>query len=307
MVAGVMSTLAVPLAARPSPRTFTVAALAALYLVWSSTYLALRHVVTAMPPMFAGALRFAAAGAVLFALQRLRGAPWPEARSWRPAAASGVAFFALANGVLGLAETRVSSGVAAVVFASTPVFVAALGALHGERPSPRERVGIALGVAGVALLAAGSDLRSAGARGVLLLVSPLAWAVGTAIARRAQPASPVTFAAQQMVCGAAAMAVVSGALGERVSASVPMEAWAALGYLVVFGSVLGFSAYAYLVRHARPAVATSYAYVNPALAVLLGAAVDGEPLRATTFASLSLVLAAVVTLCTKVGARAPRA
>lgn len=273
-------------------RARLLAALGVVYLVWSSTYLAVRHVVAALPPMLVGGARFVLAGAMLFAVQRLRGEA-PRRQDWGPAAASGVLLFTVSNGFVCLAETRVSSGVAAVACAATPLVVAALGAVTGERPSARELLSLALGFAGVAALGFGADVSSAGARGALLLVAPVAWALGTVIARRARPSSAVSFAAQQMVCGGAAMLVVGAALGERMPATAPTAAWVAWAYLVLIGSVVTFPAYGYLVRHARPAVATSYAYVNPAIAVLLGVALGGEALTRSTAGALALVVAAV--------------
>jgi drug/metabolite transporter (DMT)-like permease len=293
-----MSTLALQSPADASRRTSTFIALAVVYLVWSSTYLALRHVVVALPPMLAGAARFAAAGVILFAVQRARGDALPTWRSWRAAALSGTLLFACGNGIVGLAETRVGSGVAAVACASTPLFVAAYSAAWGERPSPRELTGVLLGLVGVVVLGLSADLASAGARGMLLLASPAAWALGTVLARRARPASPTTFAAQQMVCGAAAMFVAAMVLGERAPTEVPVDALVALAYLVLFGSVVAFPAYAFLVKHARPAVATSYAYVNPVLAVILGSVFGAESLTPSTLAALALVVAAVVIVAT---------
>lgn len=279
-----------------STRVRVLVSLATLYLVWSSTYLALRHLVAAAPPMLSGGARFLVAGGMLFALQRARGESAPERRTWGAAAVSGVLLFTLGNGLLSLASTRVGSGVAAVAYAATPFLVTALSALGGERPRARELVGIALGFAGVAALGASSDILSAGVRGLLLLVAPFVWAIGTVVARKARPASSVTFAAQQMVCGGLTMLFVGGALGERIPASLPTDAWVALAYLTLFGSVLAFPAYGYLVQNARPAVATSYAYVNPVLAVLLGAALGGETVTTTTLVALALVVTAVLTV-----------
>lgn len=272
----------------------TLTALVTLYLVWSSTYLALRYVVASLPPMLTGALRFALAGVTLFAVQRLRGEPGPARRDWPAAAASGALLFTAANGMLCVAETRVPSSVAAVAFATTPLFVVALGALRGERPRAGEVMGVALGLAGVLVLGLGEFVSAAGPRGLLLLLSPMAWAWGTVVARRARPASSVTFAAQQMVCGAATNLALGVALGEQVPARVPAAAAWGFAYLVLFGSAVAFPAFAYLVRNARPAVATSYAYVNPVLAVILGAAMGGERLTGSTLLALALVFVAVL-------------
>ena len=296
-----MNDLALPLS-RDGLRPRIYAALAVVYLVWSSTYLAVRHMVAELPPMLAGGCRFLVASALLFGVQRLRGPVGVARGSWPLAAASGVLLFTLGNGLVCVAETRTSSSVAAVACASTPLFVALFGVLRGERPSRREALGIAAGLAGVAVLFAGRDLRVAGARGALLFLAPVAWAGGTALARGSRSSSPMTFAAQQMACGGAVMAAAGLALGERLPARVSAEALGAWGWLVVMGSVVAFPAYAFLVQNARPAVVTSYAYVNPALAVLLGAAVGGEALGASTLGSLALVVLAVV-LATTGGAR----
>lgn len=296
-----MNDLALPLS-RDGLRPRILAALVVVYLVWSSTYLAVRHMVAELPPLLVGGCRFILASALLFTVQRLRGAPMPAPGSWPRAAAAGVLLFTLGNGLVCLAETRTSSSVAAVACASTPLFVALFGALRGERPSRREALAIAAGLAGVAVLFAGRDLRVAGARGALLFLAPVAWAGGTVLARGARAASPTTFAAQQMLCGGMVMAASGWLLGERLPAHVSNEALGAVGWLVVMGSVVAFPAYAFLVQNARPAVATSYAYVNPALAVLLGAALGGESLGASTLGSLALVVAAVA-LATTGGAR----
>lgn len=283
----------------------TLVALVTLYLVWSSTYLALRHVVASMPPLLSGALRFALSGALLFAVQRLRGEPAPRRGDWAPAALSGVLLFTAANGMLCLAETRVTSSVAAVACATTPLFVVGLNALRGERPSAGELAGVALGLSGVLLLASGEVIRAAGAQGALLLLSPFAWACGTLVARRAQPPSAVTFGAQQMAGGALGNLAVGLILGERFSTQLPAVAAWSFAWLVLFGSVVAFPAFAYLVRHARPAVAMSYAYVNPVIAVLLGASLGGERVSARSLAALALVIAAVIAGRPRGGASAP--
>lgn len=286
------STHAPPVAA--PLRSRILAALVTLYLVWSSTYLALRYVVASLPPMLTGAARFALAGALLFAVQRLRGEAGPSRRDWPAAWASGTLLFTVANGMLCVAETRIPSSVAAVACGTTPLFVVALGALLGERPRAGELAGVLLGLAGAMVLGFGEVVSATGVRGLLLLLSPMAWAWGTILARRAHPGSAVTFAAQQMVCGAVSSLAVGLALGERLPTQVPAAAGWGFAWLVIFGSVVAFPAYAFLVRNARPAVATSYAYVNPVLAVVLGAALGGERLTGSTIVALGLVLVALL-------------
>jgi drug/metabolite transporter (DMT)-like permease len=183
--------------------------------------------------------------------------------------------FLVGNGFVALAEQRVSSGLAAVACAATPLFACALSLPFGERPSRREWTGVVLGFAGVVLLALG-DLRAAAAPGALLLLAPVGWALGSVLARRLALPPGAMAAATQMLGGSALTFAVAVLRGERLPASIPAHAALALAYLVVFGSIVAFSAYTYLLRHTTTALATSYAYVNPVLAVLLGAAIDGE-------------------------------
>lgn len=272
-------------------------ALGALYLVWSTTYLGLRVLVAEVPAtMLALGLRQLAAGAVLFAVARARGEAPPTRGQWLRSAPVGLLLFLGGNALVAIAERSVSSSVAAVVFASTPLWAAALGVLGGERVRRTEWAGIALGIASVLLLC-GASLRAASWRAsLLLLVSPLCWALGSMLSRKSDLPKGAMGAATPMLAGGALMLPVSAAMGESLPRALSATAVLAWGYLVVFGSVVGFAAYNYLLRHTRPAVAMSYAYVNPILAVALGAAVAGEGLPATTVVSVVLVLCALALL-----------
>jgi drug/metabolite transporter (DMT)-like permease len=249
--------------------------LVAVYLIWGSTYLVLRHVVEALPALFSAAARYLVAGALLYSVLRARGAPAPTARQWLFSVPTGGLMFLVGNGFVAIAEQKVSSGLAAVACAAMPLFACALSVPFGERPSRLEWTGVLLGFGGVVLLALG-DLRAAAAPGALLLFAPIGWALGSVLSRRLPLPPGIMGAATQMIGGAAVTFVAATLRGEVLPSALPAEAALALVYLVVFGSMVGFSAYTYLLRHTTTAIATSYAYVNPVIAVLLGALLDRE-------------------------------
>ena len=281
--------------AGPSQRSRVVVALVAVYLIWGSTYLVLRHVVEALPALLSAAFRYLVAGSILYVVLRARGAPAPTRRQWLVSIPTGGLMFLVGNGFVAMAEQHVASGLAAVACAAMPLFACAISVPFGERPSRLEWIGVALGFGGVVLLALG-DLRAASAPGALLLFAPIGWALGSVLSRRLSLPAGTMSAATQMI-GGAVVTFAAGALrGERLPASVPANAVYALVYLVVAGSIAGFSAYTYLLRHTTTALATSYAYVNPVIAVLLGAAIDGERPGAGMLAPGALVLAGVAIL-----------
>lgn len=287
---------------RPGGRWPLVAALAAVYTIWSSTYLALRVVVAHLPPFLTAGGRYVMAGAMLATLLRALGTPLPSRRAWLGALPVGALLFVVGNGFVASAEKTASSGAAALACALTPLWGSVFGHLFGQRVQRREWVGVALGMAGVGLLAA-SDARGTPGAMVLLVLAPIGWAFGSVLSRRLPQAEGMMAAAAQMITGGALMLLVGAGLGERLPDSAPASAWGAFAYLVVFGSLVGFSAYSYLLRTARPAVAMSYAYVNPAIAVLLGAALASETLGALTLGSMLLVVAGVAVLLLPAGRR----
>ncbi len=278
----------------PDRRVATIAALAAVYVIWSSTYLVMRIAVETLPPMLMGAIRFTVAGALLFGFAAARGAPRPTARQWLLALPVGALLFVGGNGLVAMAETEVSSGIAAVVCATMPLWMAVFAAISGERPTGREWIGVGLGLAGVAVLVAGAELSAAPVAAAVLCASPLAWALGSILARRLPVAGGIMAAASQQLAGGIALAVIGLARGERLPATWTFDAVWSLAYLIVLGSVIGFTAYSWLLRNTRPALATSYAFVNPPLAVLAGAALGAEQVGGATLAATPLVVAAVV-------------
>ncbi len=274
-------------------RTSLILALAVVYLVWGSTYYALAVGVRSVPPfMFAG-VRFALGGLLVAAWALLRGERWP---GWAPVgrgAVVGFLLFVIGNGGVTWAEQEVSSGLTAVVVASMPIWLAMFAATLGERPSRREALGLVVGLAGVTALHAGSGLGGSSAAAFALFVSPVGWALGSLLARRWTLPSGAAGLASEMLPAAVVLGLMSALSGERVPEHVPGEAIAALLYLIVFGSLLGVSAYTFLLRATRPTVATSYAYVNPIVAVLLGVLVGGETIGPTALLAGALILAGV--------------
>jgi drug/metabolite transporter (DMT)-like permease len=280
---------------KPTVDPLLIACLAAVYLIWSSTYLAMAIAVRELPPMVMASMRYSAAGLVMLAVAKQRGVAWPSARQWLRVVPIGALLFAGGNGFVAISEQSVSSGGAAVVCATMPLWLGVLGAIAGDRPSRREWLALIIGFVGVVVLMGGPAVSGKPAHIVLLVLSPLCWALGSALARRAaRAAAHDTFmsSAMQMLTGGAVLAVIGTVRGERLPAHASTAAWLAFAYLLVFGSLIGFTAYNWLLRHARPVVATSYAYVNPVLAVLLGAAVS-EALGVSTVIANVLIAGAV--------------
>ena len=272
-------------------------ALTAVYLVWGSTYLAIRFALEGgWPPLLMAGMRFVAAGSILYAVLRLRGTPAPTPAQWRNSAFAGVLLLGIGNGLVCVAEQTVSSGLAAVAVSSVPLWMALFAALRGERPRRLEAVGLALGFAGVVWLNAGSSLRGTPAGLVALLVASIAWAYGSIWSRGRDLPTPFMGAAAQMLCGGVAMLVAGVVLGERFDGWPDARGLLSVGYLATFGSLLAFSAYIWLLHHVRPALASSNAYVNPVIAVVLGAWLAGERFGAGEVGAMSVVLLGVVAI-----------
>lgn len=277
------------------PSALAVAlALASVYLVWGSTYLAIRVGLEGYPPFLMGSLRFIAASLAFYAFLRWRGHAPPTRAQWRNAAVMGLFMMLMGNGLVNFAEQSVSSGLAAIAVASMPLWAALFGVLRRQHPSRGEWLGLVIGFLGVVWLNAGSQLRGSPAGMVALLLAPIAWAFGSVWSRGRDLPAPFMSTAAQMLCGGVAMGVLGLALGERITSVPPLSATLAVGYLAAFGSIIGFSAYVWLLHHVRPALATSYAYVNPPIAVLLGALLLGERFSVHALGAMAVILAGVV-------------
>lgn len=283
-------------AARPPTALRLAAALLAVYLLWGSTYLAIRVALESIPPFTLGAARFLIAGGGLYLALRLRGAPAPRPREWRTAAITGALLFVGGNGFVVLGEQWVASGLVALVVGTMPLWAALFAGAGGQRSSPGEWVGLVLGFVGITVLALGGELHGAGLGAVLVVLSPVCWALGVVLGRRGPlPAGPMA-AASQMLAGGVALACLGLVRGEALLVAPSTRSLVALAHLVVFGSLVGFTAYGYLLRNARTAVANSYAYVNPIVAIVLGAAVAGEPVGPVTWLAAAIILSGVAVL-----------
>jgi drug/metabolite transporter (DMT)-like permease len=273
-----------------------IASLAAVFVIWSSTYLAMRIVVHELPPLLTAAIRFTISGGVMLVLARRSGARLPPLRAWLRVAPIGALLCLGGNGFVSIAETSVSSSGAAVVCATMPLWTGVLGALSGSRPSVREWSALVLGFIGVLVLMGGPSLSGEPLHIVHIILSPVSWAFGSLLARRIgkTDSSMFTAPAMQMLTGGVVLFAVAMLRGERIPTDASAAAWGALGYLIVFGSLIAFTAYSWLLRNARPIVATSYAYVNPILATLIAAAFYGEPLGVTTLIANVLIVGAIV-------------
>ncbi len=294
-----------PAAAAPrsltDPQLLIPLGLLALYVIWGSTYLGIRFALESYPPFLLAGIRFLCAGVALYGFLRWRGMASPTPLQWRNAAFTGLLLLGMGNGLVCFAEERVSSGIAAVAVASMPLFAALFSGMYGLWPSRRESIGLAIGFAGVIVLNLGSSLSGSRIGAIALLVAAMCWAFGSAWSRRQQmPPGPMNTAAQ-MLCASVALLLVGLVSGENLPSHPTTQATLALIYLAVFGSIVAFSAYLYVLKHARPALATSYAYVNPPVAVLFGVALAGEHVGPYDLAGMAIILigVAVITLSRK--------
>jgi drug/metabolite transporter (DMT)-like permease len=288
-------------ASGPGERTSrtTLLALFTVYVIWSSTYFAIRVVVADLPPMLAGGARYLVAGLAMLAIARVQGHVVPPLEAWGRAVVVGILLFVVGNGFVSIAATSLGSGVIAVVCGMMPLWGAVLGPLFGVPASRREWAGLVLGFLGVGVLATGGELRAAPAATALLLLAPLGWAIGSLLVRRWDVGKGMMGAATQTITGGTTMILLALAIGERMPTEVPLSTLGAMAYLVVFGSLAGFAAYHHLLVNARPALAMSYAYVNPVLAVILGAVLGGEAVGWHTIVGTTFIVGAVVTIVSR--------
>jgi len=277
----------------PAARWAIALALFLLYVVWGSTYLAMRVALEGFPTFRMGALRFLVAGTALFLFARARGAPFPSPRQWRNSLLIGTLLLAIGNGGVSYAEQTVSSGLAALVVSGMPLWMALFSGVFGKWPSAGDWAALALGALGIILLNLGSDLHAKPAGMLALLVASASWAFGSLWSRRLELPAGAMATAAQMLGGGAVLQGVSLLRGEHFAGWPSARSVGALAYLVVFGSLVAFSAYLYLLARVRPTVASSYAYVNPVVAMLLGAALGQEAVPPAALLATPLILASV--------------
>jgi drug/metabolite transporter (DMT)-like permease len=295
-----MSTSA--LTVRPTTTTtapLLVPALIACYLVWGSTYLAIRLALVSFPPFFQMGTRFLAGGSLLMAWvlwqARSRRAVLPTPREWRNALVVGGLMLGGGMGLTASAEQHVGSGLVAAFIAVVSMLVCGWGLLFGQRPHRLAFAGMAVGVAGVLMLARGASFSASPTGFACLAGATLAWSLGSVLSTTRLPlALGAAGFASEMLCGGAVLMTFSLALGEQFSLPPQPLALAAWAYLVVFGSLIGFSAYLYLLANASAAVATSYAFVNPVIALALGVSLSGETLSGGEWIACGVILAGVL-------------
>jgi drug/metabolite transporter (DMT)-like permease len=276
-----------------SPRVLVPLALFAVYGIWGSTYLGIRVALESWPPFLLAAVRFVIAGGALYLWLRLRGEASPTRAQWFNAAITGTLLLGLGNGLVCFAEQTVTSGLAAVSVASMPLFAASFGLAYREWPSRLEWLGLIVGFLGVILLNLGNGLSGSPLGAIALIVAPAAWAFGSVWSRRRDMPPAMMNTAAQMLCGGIVLSVFSLCMGERVPPAPTTASMLALGYLTVFGSLIAFSAYLYLLKNVRPLLATSYANVNPPVAVLLGSLILGEIVHTGDITAMAVILIGV--------------
>jgi drug/metabolite transporter (DMT)-like permease len=291
------------------PRTWKILlAFSIIYFVWGSTFLAIRVGVREVPPFLLAGIRFVVAGLAMYLWMRATGTSSPSAREWRGASLLAVLFFVFDYGLVFWAETRVPSGMTAVMMAMIPAFMALseIVFMKTQQVTLRLTIALLMGIAGVGVLvsrsAAFGDAAIDPAGAIALLVATVSWSAASALTRKMPlPASKAMSSGVQMLAGGVLLTIAAGLLGEFRGfhlQAVSVKAWLALVYLIVAGSIVAFTAYVWLIHHESPTKVGTYAYVNPVVAVLLGYFFGGESLGARTILGTLLVLASVVVITT---------
>ena len=277
-------------------------AFAAVYVLWGSTYLAIRFAIDTVPPFLMAGIRHGVAGVLIVAWARWRRAAWPSRTEWRNAAVVGTLLLLGGNGGVSWAEQRVPSGLTALLVAAVPLWAVTIDWVRpgGVRPGRATILGLVTGFIGVAILVnprAGDAARVDPVGALVLIVAAISWAAGSIFSRRAKSASsPLMATGANMLAGSAALLVTGLLAGDMTRfdpSAVSMRSALALGYLIVFGSIAGFTAYIWLLRNTSPAKATTYAYVNPVVAILLGWALGNEPVTPRILAAATVIIAGV--------------
>jgi drug/metabolite transporter (DMT)-like permease len=299
-------------AARPTV-TKVLAAFAAVYVIWGSTYLAIRFAIETLPPLAMAGVRFLAAGGAMYAFLRWRGMPAPKRIQWRSAAVVGGLLLMGGNGCVVLAERTVPSGVVALLVAMVPLWMVLLEWVRagGTRPTARTVMGLLVGFGGMVLLVGPMELAGGGVDpfgAMLVMIGSVSWAAGSIYSRSAPlPASPFMATAMEMLSGGAMLLVAGTLRGELAGLDVSAfssRSLLAMLYLIVFGSLVGFTAYIWLLGVSTPARVSTYAYVNPVVAVFLGWAMANEPITPRVLAAAAVIVAAVAVITT--AKRAPK-
>lgn len=295
-------------------RALLIAAFAAVYTIWGSTYLAIHYAIGTIPPLLMAGVRFLVAGAIMFAWGLARGGQRPRAVHWRNTAIIGLLLLLGGNGGVSWAEQTVPSGIAALLVAVVPVWLVLLDWIRpgGRRPTLGVGVGVTIGLIGMFVLVGIDSFRGGGSvnpmGAAVLLVASALWAGGSLFARGAELPSQVLTTGMEMLAGGIGLVLTSAVIGElhgfHVHA-ISRTSLLALLYLIVFGSIIAFTAYSWLLRNAAPAAVGTYAYVNPIVAVFLGWLVAGEVVTPRELAGAAIILVAVGIITTRRAVSAP--
>lgn len=285
-----------PIAAQPSRRVQIGLALLCVYIIWGSTYLGLKIAGETIPPFMMTAVRFITAGGLMMAFLRLRGETLPTRIEWRNAALVGSLMLGVGTGGVAFAEQWVDSGLAAVAVGAVPVWASLYAGLFGKWPSRMEWAGLALGLVGVGLLNLENGMRANPTGALALVIGPMSWAFGSILSRRLLLPKGLMATAAQMLGGGVFLLIVSIVLRENLAQMPSARSLLALLYLITFGALVAFSAYMFLLRTVRPTLATSYAYVNPIVAVFLGVLLAGETITLVGIAAMGVILCGVLLL-----------
>jgi drug/metabolite transporter (DMT)-like permease len=298
-------TFAPALLQKPSS-TLIAAALAAVYLIWGSTYLAIRFALVSLPPFFQMGSRFIIAGALLMTfitinedkslnLQKASKPAPSQAWYWRNALIIGVMMLGGGMGLLGVASQTIGSGLIATFIAIVPMMVALIGLAFGKRPSNLEIVGMLIGLGGIIFLLQGKSFNASTSGLLAMFGATLSWSVGSVLQTTKLPLAPGPKGfASEMLCGGAVLLLLSLALGEKLSLPLEPRALLAWVYLIMFGSLIAFSAYLFLLAHVSPALATSYAFVNPVIALFLGVWLGDEIIQKNEWLACGVILLGVL-------------
>ncbi len=274
-------------------RLLIILSLLSLYFIWGGTYLAMRIALQGFPPFILAGVRQLTAGIILFLFLRLRKHELPTRKQWLTAIVVGGLLLVVGNGGVVFAEQWVSSGLAALALGAIPLWAAVFSGLFGRWPTRIEWFGLGLGFSGLVLLNLENGLHANPIGAIVLLIAPMSWALGSILSQHLPSPKGLMASASQMLAGGVMLFIVGFGTGEHMTGMPGPRPLAAMAYLIIGGSLVAFSAYGYLLRHVRPALATSYAYVNPLVAVSLGVALAGEQITMIGILAMLTILSGV--------------
>ncbi|MDP2247008.1 MAG: drug/metabolite exporter YedA [Nitrosomonadales bacterium] len=268
--------------------------LCALYFIWGSTYIAMFFAIESFPPFMMAAIRFSVAGVLLYAFLRWRGYPAPSQKEWLGAAAVGVLLLTIGNVAVAIAQKTVSTSAAAMAIATVPLWIALFSSFWGESPNRREWLGIMLGMLGAIVLGTGGALQTSPEGALLIIVATISWAFGSVWGKHLPMPKGVMGSAAQMVMGGAVLVVLTLLIGEPWPENISEKSTWSMIFLIFLGSIIAYSAYQYLLKTVRPALATSNTFVNPVVAMFLGVWLANEVIDIQEMVALAIIIIGVL-------------